>query len=714
MKKIALLTFAILGILRLSLAQQTEWFTYQYVAGCSGFLERNDKIWLTNSDGLVSVDKFTGTIEFNNSDNSTLPDCKLGTFGFDAENEELTWISSDVGLIQYDGSDVKVFNKQNSPLLSDTVYLLGIDHDNIKWLKTNYGLVKFDGINWTAYTNENTGFPLNLVKTIAFDVDGSIWMIGFNMGLVHFDGTQWTEFTETNSGIPTTDLNDIDVDHNGSVWIGTTYSGLVKFDGTNWYVYDQTNIQNMRNNIAQICADRKGNIWISSPGWEMGYFGLFDGSVYEEIDLFHGKMSTVYNLYVDTEDNIWMSNYYGVWKYDGAEMSGIDVSRFRIPEATIFSIAIDRDGTKWLGTYQHGLSSFDGNQCNAYLSSELQSYYYPKWCITIGADGAKWIGMSDGLICIKDDNFVEYTSLNSSLPEGDIFCIAVDYNNKVWLGTYDNGLVSFDGTNWEVYNTDNLAIHSNTIYAAGIDLDGNLWIGTKSGEIARFDGSDWLVYDSTNSILSNKAVTSVAFEKNGTKWFGTYGGLVSLAGGVWTKYDTSNSELADNSIWKLAIDRQGKKWLGTVNQGLISFDGTNFTTYNTSNSGIPYNDILALAIDNQGTKWIGTMNESGSTYEGGLTAFNENGIPDSMNEFTPGLSKMKIYPNPCGDFLHIESVMNEKFMNIQVINLHGCEVYSQKLLQSKGTLDIRNLAPGIYLVTIQTDQGWLAKKFLKQ
>lgn len=61
--------------------------------------------------------------------------------------------------------------------------------------------------------------------------------------------------------------------------------------------------------------------------------------------------------------------------------------------------------------------------------------------------------------------------------------------------------------------------------------------------------------------------------------------------------------------------------------------------YDTCNSELPDNHVNTIAIDGNGTKWIGT--------DGGLAAFNENGINVGVKGNHIPTDNLIIYPNPC-------------------------------------------------------------------
>ena len=205
--------------------------------------------------------------------------------------------------------------------------------------------------------------------------------------------------------------------------------------------------------------------------------------------------------------------------------------------------------------------------------------------------------------------------------------------------------------------------------------------------------------------MPNNYVLSIAIDDNGTKWIGTGNGLAAFDGTNWTVYNTSNSGLPGNQVRTIAIDDNGTKWIGTPD-GLAAFDGTNWTVYNTSNSGLPRNGVGSIAIDDNGTKWIGT--------NGGLAAYNEGGIPVWVREKVKTAQLVHVYPNPVSDYVNIELLSNANISLIEIINIQGRIVKRQKTANDQKSLDVRDLPNGIYIIKMDTDNGFVMKKLIKQ
>ncbi len=300
-----------------------------------------------------------------------------------------------------------------------------------------------------------------------------------------------------------------------------------------------------------------------------------------------------------------------------------------LPDETIYSIALDKSGNKWIGTDKGGLAEFDGTKWTVYDTTNSGLPDNDVHVVAIDINDNKWIGTDKGGLAKFDGtNWTIYDTSNSGLPDNDVWAVMIDNSGNKWIGTHSGGLAEFDGTNWAVFNKSNSDLPFNDVRSIISDSLGNKWIGTLGGGLAEFDGTNWAIFNSYNSGLPYNQVMSVSIDENGNKWIGTFAGLAEFDGTNWIVYKTFNSDLPNDNVWPIAIDENGNKWIGTYGGGFAEFNGTNWTVYDTSNSGLPDNSILSLVIDKNGNKWIGTL-------YGGLAVYKDSEtLPVELTSFS--------------------------------------------------------------------------------
>ncbi|MDY0282625.1 MAG: two-component regulator propeller domain-containing protein, partial [Salinivirgaceae bacterium] len=144
--------------------------------------------------------------------------------------------------------------------------------------------------------------------------------------------------------------------------------------------------------------------------------------------------------------------------------------------------AVEEGEYLWIGTFGGlvKLHKATGNTqfFNRGNSGLPDNYVYS---IAIDSDGNKWIGTHSGLAKFDGTNWTVYNTSNSGLPVNDVRCVAIDQHGTKWIGTDVGGLVKFDDTNWTVYNSANSGLPSDKITSISVDSNGIKWLGTYLG-----------------------------------------------------------------------------------------------------------------------------------------------------------------------------------------------------------------------------------------
>jgi len=89
-------------------------------------------------------------------------------------------------------------------------------------------------------------------------------------------------------------------------------------------------------------------------------------------------------------------------------------------------------------------------------------------------------------------------------------------------------------------------------------------------------------------------------------------------------------------------------------------------------------------------------------YIGDIVGLNETQVNTSL-----------IYPNPVSDYLNIELGMDDIKINVEVFDILGKTVFATQI-ENRATLDVSNLANGIYLIKLYSDKYTEVRKFIKE
>ncbi|MFA6598764.1 MAG: T9SS type A sorting domain-containing protein [Ignavibacteriaceae bacterium] len=338
------------------------------------------------------------------------------------------------------------------------------------------------------------------------------------------------------------------------------------------------------------------------------------------------------------------------------EKTIFNTSNSGLPSDEIKSIAIDGNGDKWIGTYNHGIAKFDGTNWGVFKTSNSKLPSDLVTSLAIDARGNKWIGTRAGLAKFDGITWTVYNTSNSGIPSNNVSCLVIDKNGNKWFSA--NGLVKFDDTSWTAYS-------SSGFRDLAIDEGGNKW--TLSGNLARFDGTNW------------------------SSWSG----------------------LPGHQFFSLAIDINGAKWIAT-DAGVAKFDNTNWTIFTTTNSILPSDWIMSIITDSYGNKWIGTSGAIVEYKEGGIVAVKEESKKNSPTDF----SLSQNYPNPFNPSTTISfTIPSSQMVELKVYDMLGREIaelineYRQAGSYS-AQFNASHLSTGIYFYKLKAGNFVQTKKLI--
>jgi signal transduction histidine kinase/ligand-binding sensor domain-containing protein len=199
--------------------------------------------------------------------------------------------------------------------------------------------------------------------------------------------------------------------------------------------------------------------------------------------------------------------------------------------------------------------------------------------------------------------------MNANVPA--TFSIVKDNSNFIWFGTID-GLYRYDGFNFKIYRAKENTLNSlsnNTIRALAIDKENKLWIGTQGGGLNVLDLKSgkfkyYFYQEDKNSITENN-IWALCFDKDENLWIGMDNSQINkldIKTNEFTVYNfIANDEMPDVTtiIRTIYQDHNGLLWIGTDRKGIYTFDDKTKKTqhfFHRDNdiTSIPNNYILSI------------------------------------------------------------------------------------------------------------------------
>ena len=83
-----------------------------------------------------------------------------------------------------------------------------------------------------------------------------------------------------------------------------------------------------------------------------------------------------------------------------------------------------------------------------------------------------------------------------------------------------------------------------------------------------------------------------------------------------------------------------------------------------------------------------------------------------VNENILKENRINIFPNPANDYVKFKLLSKTNISFIEIINIQGILVNQQKIVNNQNTIDVSDLSVGMYIIKINTDNGYIMKKFI--
>ncbi|MFL5730182.1 MAG: two-component regulator propeller domain-containing protein [Cytophagaceae bacterium] len=373
------------------------------------------------------------------------------------------------------------------------------------------------------------------------------------------------------------------------------------------------------------------------------------------------------------------------------------------------SIGVDNLGTVYIGTSDHGVTSFNGTDWNNYEDSTG----FPNEVVTSIFVTGTTINITtnfNGLGIFSAGAWTTTDMANTSpngLPDDETYGISFDSKGNKWIASY-SGLVrdSSDGS-WKTYfhNTE-------SFYCVYADAQGNKWAGTRGHGLCKFKDGISQFYNTGNSAIPNDSVNVIVRTSDQNFWIGTDVGLAKFDGSTWTVYTTANTlgKLPGNKINGIALDNAENILLATDGGFAMFIPGTNtWKTYTASNSNLLESNVKAVAVDpNTQQIWLAMATTGIAVAAHQLTSLSSQSDHQAM---------LSVYPCPATDQFSLTYTLNADHpITISILDLAGHELISFSQNQSSGqhTIDFNtgSLAAGTYICRLQGSGGYSDQKLV--
>ena len=336
-----------------------------------------------------------------------------------------------------------------------------------------------------------------------------VWLIIVLFFSFLFDArSQFTIRTNltVNDGLPSSRVYDIVQDSSSYIWFATE-NGVSRYDGFSFKNYT-TRDGLPDNSTLKLYLDYKGRIWISS--YE-GYISYFENDTIQShwmndsIDNF--PVSFFDYIYVDTNDNIFLSPFFGGVLYVNSKNRSIELTRRTIKKqppywqmvlmeelpygtfcASVLPEAIETDKLKILFPRMKQVMVYNDNK-----------FFYQHKHIIKTAENKYIVSLGPTLSVIVNDT-VQYTEI----LQNDIVNLYIDSQRNVWISEKFKGVKMYPQA--DLSSAPTTFLENNTVSAILEDHEGNYWFCTTENGVYIVPSIQFRNYDKNFLGLNSQVI----------------------------------------------------------------------------------------------------------------------------------------------------------------------------------------------------------------
>lgn len=268
----------------------------------------------------------------------------------------------------------------------------------------------------------DVGVPESDVFDIFQDADGTMWYSA-QEGIFR-RGQKLLPQLRPTAAATTTSFRRPITDPEGSLWV-ISGTGVYRVNGD---VMEDTPVPNVHPRC--FYADREGGYWVGTNGNGLIHLKRRIVKMFTTAD---GLISNIPMAVLSSHDGkLWIGCNCGLSAYDGKRFTSYR-EKDGLLNSCVWSLAEDKNGDLWIGTYGGGLFRFSGGRFVQYGPEQgLVSKIVTQ--IAVAQDGSLWMATPDGISHMQKGHFQNYTT-SDGLLSNQVLSVFEDHSGAVWAAT---------------------------------------------------------------------------------------------------------------------------------------------------------------------------------------------------------------------------------------------------------------------------------------
>lgn len=563
-------------------------------------------MWFGTNDGLFRYNsiKYIRYSHFRDDTNS-IPTNRINQLYKDLS--EKLWILTENGISIYNEksdnfSTFSFIDQFGNPTGKDIISFFQTC-DSVYWFADERGFGTLNAQNEQAFYKSING-KNGQVNFLTLDKRGTIWVF-FDDGDIYYQTKDSEKFFYFSKALPNS-IRSVLVEKD-QLWIAYQTKGLMcmNLDGsvnTHFIVENTNNTSLPSNEVRSLIKDEHGLIWAAT------YKGIALIKDHQVISFINPRNyselpnQSVWSLFIDSQKNIWIGTYYGGVcfhsKYSNYFNHHTQSGSQNSLSFNIISsfVEVPETGEIIVGTEDGNLNYFDPRTNNivrvqvSYEGIDVENIK----SLSFDKNGTLWVGTYEHGVLYKEKTSKYFKQLKLPFPTGIQALHLLADNDGIWVSNFPFGVYfyGFETGEFRSYRHNPLDIHtisSNNVRQILKDKNGDLWFGTRDGLNLLKQGSDKFIrffHEENNpSSINSNIIYSMLEDDEGYLWLGTNGEGVNKFDPETGKAERYSSKdgLPGNEIFSILQDGNGDLWF-TTNQGLCIFNPQKKTIRSFRNS----------------------------------------------------------------------------------------------------------------------------------